>query len=56
MTSNTQSKDNRIVTDEELDGVSGGVRTNGDNPFVQVAMLATKEAFYKGMWYSSEGW
>ena len=56
MTSNTQSKDNRIVTDEELDGVSGGVRTNGDNPFVQVAMLATKEAFYKGMWYSSVGW
>jgi len=56
MTSNTQSKDKRILTDEELNGVSGGVRTNGDNPAVQVFMLAAKAAFYQGMWYSSNGW
>jgi hypothetical protein len=56
MTSNTQSKANRVVTDEELDGVSGGGRTNGDNPVVQVVILAAKEAFYQGMWYSTQGW
>jgi len=56
MTSNTQSKDKRILTDEELNGVSGGVRTNGDNPAVQVFMLAAQAAFYQGMWYSSNGW
>lgn len=56
MTSNAQSKDNRILADEELDGISGGARTNGDNAFVQVAILAAKEAFYQGMWYSNNGW
>ena len=34
MTSN-----NRILTDAELNGVSGGL-TNGDNPFVQAVMNA----------------
>jgi hypothetical protein len=36
MISNTQSKDNRILTDAELDGVSGGeppLRT-WTNPFI----------------------
>ncbi len=56
MTSNTQSKDNRILTDAELNGVSGGARTNGDNPFVQVVSLAEKETFYKCSFYSDQGW
>ena len=38
MISNTQSKDNRILTDAELNDVSGGVRTNGENPFVRMVM------------------
>ena len=61
MTSNTQSQDNRILTDEELNGVSGGAgnfftdaaskpRTNGDNPFVQVVQLAEQRAWYRGEW------
>jgi hypothetical protein len=48
MTSNTQNNDNRILTDAELNGVSGGAgRTNGDNPFVQVVSLAERKAFYR---------
>jgi hypothetical protein len=46
----------RILPDDELKGVSGGVITNGDNPAFQVFMLAAKAAFYQGMWYSSNGW
>jgi hypothetical protein len=45
-----QSQDNRILTDEELNGVSGGVRTNGDNPFVQVVVLAEQRAWYRETW------
>jgi hypothetical protein len=37
MTNNTQTSDNRILTDEELNDVSGG-RTNGENPFVQTVL------------------
>ena len=40
------------LTSAQLEGVSGGVA----NPFVEVVMLAAKEAFYKAMWYSSVGW
>jgi len=55
MTSNTHN-DNRIMSDEELNCISGGGRTNGDNPVVQVVLMAAKETFYKGMWYASQGW
>jgi len=56
MTGNTQSQDNSIIADEELNGISGGGRTNGDNPVVQVVIQAAKETFYKNMWYASQGW
>jgi bacteriocin-like protein len=49
----------RELTDDELNLVTGGdffdghARTNGDDPFVRVTMLAAKAAFYEGMWYSA---
>jgi hypothetical protein len=66
MTSNTQKNDNRILTDAELNGVSGGAgnfftdaaskpRTNGDNPFVQVVSLAERKAFYRDSWGQCAG-
>jgi hypothetical protein len=65
MTNSTQSQDNRIMTDEELNGVSGGAnfftdasskpQTNGDNPFVQVVVLAERKAFYRESWGQCAG-
>jgi hypothetical protein len=53
---NETAGESGILTDDELKGVSAGVRTNGDNPFVQVVALAEQRAFYKGMWYDTQGW
>jgi hypothetical protein len=56
MTSNTQSQNNRIMTDAELNGVTGGAgRTNGDNAFVQVVTLAERKAFYRESWGQCAG-
>jgi bacteriocin-like protein len=44
------------LTTEELDAVTGGGKTNGDNPFVQVVTLAEKAAFYKASFYADQGW
>jgi len=44
------------MTEEQLNGITGGGRTNGDNPIVQTVIMAAKETFYKDMWYSSQGW
>jgi hypothetical protein len=56
MTSSTATNDNRILTDAELNGVLGGAgRTNGDNPFVQVVMLAERKAFYRESWGQCAG-
>jgi hypothetical protein len=54
-TTNETGCEFRILPDDELKGVSGGL-TNGDDPRFQVFMLAAKAAFYQGMWYSSAGW
>ncbi len=35
-----QNMTNETLTDDELKGVSGGVRTNGDNPFVNAVLNA----------------
>ena len=50
--------DNQILelTAEQLEDVSGGGRTNGDNPIVKAVVVAAKATFYQGMWYSSQGW
>jgi hypothetical protein len=56
MTSTAQSKDNVILTDEQLNSVPGGatfhcpIRSNGDNPFVQTVQLAEKKALFEGSW------
>jgi bacteriocin-like protein len=53
---------NSTLTDEEMDNVSGGatfhypIRSNGDDPFVQVVVLAEKEAYYKASFYHCQGW
>jgi bacteriocin-like protein len=55
LTSITENTD-CVMSDEELNGITGGGRTNGDNPIVQTVILAAKETFYQGMWYASQGW
>jgi hypothetical protein len=43
------------LTSTQLERVSGG-RTNAQDPFVQVVLLAAKAAFYQGMFYADQGW
>jgi bacteriocin-like protein len=55
MISNTQSPDNRILTDEELNNVSGG-RTNAENPFVKAVLEASKNSNgSRSGWYEVNG-
>jgi hypothetical protein len=54
MTSNTQTNDNCILTDAELNGVSGGnffddkPLTNGDNPFVKTVEEVASFTYRQG--------
>jgi bacteriocin-like protein len=51
----TQNQDNRILTDEELDSVSGG-RTNAENPFVKTVLeAASPKNWRESGWYEVNG-
>lgn len=55
MTDNTQSNDNCILTDAELNSVSGGnffddkPYTNGDNPVVQTVINTANYVYRMGL-------
>lgn len=55
MTPVNQAKEVYVLTEVELQGISGG-RTNGDNAFVQVVVLAEKASFYKAQLYAANNW
>jgi hypothetical protein len=53
MTTETDSA--RILSDDELDTVSGGTgRTNGDNPFVQVVKQAETFAYRQAKYFGHD--
>lgn len=55
MTDNVQSNDDCVLTDAELDSVSGGdflgdmVPTNGDNPVVQTVINTANYVYRKSL-------
>ena len=51
----TETDNARILSDDELDTVSGGTcRTNGDNPFVQVVKQAETFAYRQAKYFGHD--
>lgn len=49
----TKTETNRILSDDELDSVSGGScpRTNADNPGVKLAMEVARYTYLQGKYF-----